>query len=828
MRVLKRNGKEEVFNDKKIHKRVERACKGIDHVDPKTIVYNSTLKLYDGVRTEEIDQALIKSSRALIEQQPEYSSVAAAILLNSLYKEVFGESVDSDAVQYQYRKAFVTNIKKLVKEGVLAKDLLKFDLKQLAEHIDIKRDELFEYAGLQTVVDRYLIKSNNSIVESPQAWWMRIAMGLALGEKVEERTDYAIKFYNVLSEMLYVPSTPTLFYSGAVRSQLSSCFLNTFEDSVFGIFDGLHQEAQKSKFAGGLGMDFTPFRAGGALINSTGGKTTGAVYTWKLFNDMLVSINQGGKRRGAGCGYLATWHYDIEDFLELKKNTGDERKRCHDLNTAHWIPDLFMKQVESEGKWYLFSPEEVPDLQETFGDEFEQKYWRYVEKGKAGELRLFREVNAKDLWKKMLKMLFETGHPWITFKDPSNSRYSNQHKGIVRSSNLCTEILLHTEPTSFKPNNDREIKEYGETAVCNLGSINTPKFIIVGSDGNKDINWPKLRDTTILAMRMLDNVIDINFYPTQEAKLSNTRHRPVGLGSMGWHDLYNALNIDYDSNEATALSRKLYEFISYNAILGSSELAKERGQYSSYEGSLWSQDIFPVDTFVTLMRKRDDSFNETRHTLETLNWDTVRDHVREYGMRNSNTMAIAPTASISTIVGCSPTTEPYFSNVFVYTTMSGDLTVINKWIVEDLRKYNAWDYKMSQQLKAADGDVFKLSLDFLPNQHDKDEFRRRHKTAFQVNQTNLLLQAQQRGMWIDMGMSVNLFNNTTSLKFLSDLYFKAWKLGLKTTYYLRNEGASEIEKASVVSEKVLSSIGDEKEDLGAAFCTLGEDCTSCQ
>jgi ribonucleoside-diphosphate reductase alpha chain len=437
MRVLKRNGKEEVFNDKKIHKRVERACKGIDHVDPKTIVYNSTLKLYDGVRTEEIDQALIKSSRALIEQQPEYSSVAAAILLNSLYKEVFGESVDSDAVQYQYRKAFVTNIKKLVKEGVLAKDLLKFDLKQLAEHIDIKRDELFEYAGLQTVVDRYLIKSNNSIVESPQAWWMRIAMGLALGEKVEERTDYAIKFYNVLSEMLYVPSTPTLFYSGAVRSQLSSCFLNTFEDSVFGIFDGLHQEAQKSKFAGGLGMDFTPFRAGGALINSTGGKTTGAVYTWKLFNDMLVSINQGGKRRGAGCGYLATWHYDIEDFLELKKNTGDERKRCHDLNTAHWIPDLFMKQVESEGKWYLFSPEEVPDLQETFGDEFEQRYWWYVEKGKAGELRLFREVNAKDLWKKMLKMLFETGHPWITFSDPSNSRYSNQHKGIVRSSNLC-------------------------------------------------------------------------------------------------------------------------------------------------------------------------------------------------------------------------------------------------------------------------------------------------------------------------------------------------------------------------------------------------------
>jgi ribonucleoside-diphosphate reductase alpha chain len=412
MRVLKRNGKEETFNDKKIHKRVERACKGIENVDPKTIVYNSTLKLYDGVKTEEIDEALIKSSRALIEQQPEYSLVAARILLNSLYKEVFGESVDSDAVQYQYKRAFVTNVKKLVKQGVLAKEMLKFDLKRLAEHIDIKRDELFEYAGLQTIVDRYLIKLDNEIVESPQALWMRIAMGLAIGEQPENRTEYAIQFYEVLSEMLYVPSTPTLFYSGTSRSQLSSCFLNTFEDSVFGIFDGLHQEAQKSKFAGGLGMDFTPFRAGNALINSTGGKTTGAVYTWKLFNDMLVSINQGGKRRGAGCGYLETWHYDIEDFLELKKNTGDERKRCHDLNTANWIPDLFMKQVQANGSWYLFSPEEVPNLHSAYGEEFEKLYWEYVEKGKKGEIRLFREVNAKDLWKKMLKMLFETGGPW--------------------------------------------------------------------------------------------------------------------------------------------------------------------------------------------------------------------------------------------------------------------------------------------------------------------------------------------------------------------------------------------------------------------------------
>jgi ribonucleoside-diphosphate reductase alpha chain len=415
-----------------------------------------------------------------------------------------------------------------------------------------------------------------------------------------------------------------------------------------------------------------------------------------------------------------------------------------------------------------------------------------------------------------------------TFKDASNIRHQNPQIGTVLSSNLCTEILLPSKATSFKPNNDREIKEYGETAVCNLGSLNLSKFIVVDQDGNNDIDWAKVTYVTKTAMRMLDNVIDINFYPTQEAKLSNMRHRPVGLGSMGWHDMFNTLNIDYDSKEAIELSDKLYEYISYNAILGSSELAKEKGRYSSYENSLWSQDIFPIDTFITLMRKRDDSFNETRDTLETLNWDIVRDHVREYGMRNSNTMAIAPTASISTIAGCSPTTEPYFSNVFVYTTMSGDLTMINKWIVKDLRKFNAWDYKMSQQLKAADGDVYKLSLDCLPNQGDRDWFRRRHKTSFQVNQSNILKQAQARGKWIDMGMSVNLFNNTTSLKFLNDLYFEAWNLGLKTTYYLRNEGASEIEKASVVSDKVLSSIGDEKEELGVAFCTLGEDCTSCQ
>lgn len=824
-KVLKRNGKTEEFSDKKVLNCVKRACKGLDSVDAKQVVYNATLKLYDGIKTQEIDEALIKSARALIEQEPQYNYVAARLLLSNVYKEVFGEGVDSDAFELQYRKSFITNLKKLAKAGIVNKELLKYDLKALSNALLLDNDYLFPYRGLQTVNDRYFYRISGKIVEAPQSWLMRVAMGLALGEKPEERTQWSIEFYKVLSSFRYMTSTPTLFNAGGVRNQLSSCFLNTFEDSLEGIFDGLHQEAQKSKFAGGLGMDFTPFRAGNAIINSTGGKTQGSVYIWKMFNDMLVAINQSGKRRGAGCGYLETWHYDVEDFLELKKNTGDERRRCHDMNTANWLPDLFMRQVLNDGPWYLMSPDEAPELHELYGKAFEDRYWQYVDKGKRGEMRLFREVSAKDLWKKMLKMLFETGHPWMTWKDACNIRYTNQHEGVVHSSNLCTEITLHNKPTQFENNNDRQIKTYGETAVCNLGSVNVGRHTKI-VDGIVEIDWPLLADTIRVATRMLDNVIDINFYPTQEAKNSNTKHRPVGLGSMGWHDLFYALNVNYDSDAAVQLSDELYEFMSMHAIWTSSKLAQERGTYSTYQGSLWSQNIFPIDSYNNLSVQR----GGIASGIETLpEWVEVREHVKQFGMRNSNVMAIAPTATISNIVGCSSCTEPYFSNIYVGTSLSGDFTIINEAFVNDLKKLGLWNYEMLNEIKRVNGDVSQLTnIPFA----EKLVLQDKYKTAFQVDQFRLLTAAARRGKWIDQAMSVNLFNDKTSLKYLHDLYMHAWQEGLKTTYYLRNKGASDVEKASVstkATESIISSIGDSGETTGLKACLINDPgCESCQ
>lgn len=826
MKVQKRSGKYEDFTDKKIHNCAKRACKGLEFTDYKQVVYNATLKLYDGIPTTLIDESLIKSARALIEQEPQYKFVAARLLLQTLYKEVFGEGVDSDAFDLQYRKAFITNLKKLARAGTLNKELLKYDLKRLGNALKLERDYKFPYIGLQTINDRYFYRVEGKIVEAPQSWLMRVAMGLALAEKPEERTDWAIRFYEVLSTFRYMTSTPTLFNAGGVRNQLSSCFLNTFEDSLEGIFDGLHQEAQKSKFAGGLGMDFTPFRAGNASISSTGGKTQGSVYIWKMFNDMLVAINQSGKRRGAGCGYLETWHYDIYDFLDLKKNTGDERRRCHDMNTANWIPDLFMKQVAIDGPWYLMSPDEAPELHELWGDAFEQKYWEYVEKGKRGEMHLFREVQAKSLWKLMLKMLFETGHPWMTWKDPSNMRYSNQHVGVVHSSNLCTEITLHNIPTTFERNNDRQIKQYGETAVCNLGSVNVAAHTI-NVDGKQEIDYPLLADTVTIAARMLDNVIDINFYPTQEAKLSNMRHRPVGMGSMGWHDLFFALDVNYDSDEAVELSDEIYEFMSLHTIKASALLAKERGAYSTFKGSLWDQGIFPIDTYNKLAAKRREFNIEVPTGVEKLaEWAEVRELVKQYGMRNSNTMAIAPTATISSIIGCSPTTEPMYNNIFVYSTLSGDFTIVCEPFVDDLKKIGLWNHNMLNEVKRVNGDVTQLNL---PSEH-KDYLCAKYKTAFQVDQFKLIKSAAARGKWIDQAMSTNLFNDQVSMKFLNDIYMEAWKRCLKTTYYLKNRGASDIEKASVAAAKAPEEVISSIDDISTVkACRIDNpDCESCQ
>ena len=813
MNVTKRNGRTESFNEEKILACIDRACQG-DNDRSQRVFMNAKINLYDGVKTSEIDLAIIKSARALIEKDPEYKSIASKLLLGTIYKEVFGESSDNDAFELQYKKTFIMNLKKLIKAGIVNKELQRFDLKKISDHLKIERDYNFAYLGLQTVYDRYLMHIDDVKQETPQAFWMRVAMGLAIKESKENREDWAIKFYNVLSQFDFMSSTPTLFNSGGTFNQLSSCFLNTFEDSMHGIFDGLHQEALKNKYAGGLGMDLTNFRATNSYIRGTNGYTQGAVYFWKLYGDMLTAVNQGGKRRGAGCAYLEVWHADFEDFIQLRKNTGDDRKRAHDMNTASWIPDLFFDKVKNDEDWYLMSPNETPDLHGLFGKEFDKRYKEYVKMGMNGELRNFRVVKAKDLWKKMLRSLFETGHPWVTFKDPSNIRYSNQHEGTVHSSNLCTEILLHTKPTRYKDDGSRGVIEYGETAVCNLGSVNLANHLTTSSEGATTINYNKLKDTINIAMRMLDNVIDINYYPTRETAKSNTRHRPVGLGSMGWHDLYMELGINFDSEEAVKLSGDLYEYISYQAIHASCLLAKERGQYPSYDGSLWQQNILPSDTYRQLMKKR--SYRALSHKNNMCDWDVLRGLIEKHGMRNSNTMAIAPTATISSIVGCSPSIEPYFSVLYVYSTLSGEFTMVNEYFVEDMKRIGLWSEAFIDQLKAADGDISKLN-----NPNITKELQDKYKTAFQQDQFKLIDAAAARQRWIDQGQSLNLYNDQTSLRYLNDLYVHAWESGLKTTYYLRNKAASSIEKSTVSTQT-----DNEPENISCSL--IGGECESCQ
>ena len=819
MNVTKRNQDREPFNEEKILACIRRACDDNDEITTRVFM-NAKINLYDGVKTSEIDSAVIKSARALIEKDPSYKYIASKLLLGTLYKEVFMESTDADAFELQYKKTFIVNLKKLIKQGIVNKELARFDLIKLSEAIDIQRDHSFAYLGLQTIYDRYLMHIDDVKQETPQAFWMRVAMGLSIKENKEDREEWAIRFYNVLSKFDFMCSTPTLFNSGGTFNQLSSCFLNTFEDSMQGIFDGLHQEALKNKYAGGLGMDLTNFRATNSYIRGTNGYTQGAVYFWKLYGDMLTAVNQGGKRRGAGCAYLEVWHADYEDFIQLRKNTGDERKRTHDMNTASWIPDLFFERVQAGGEWYMFSPDETPDLHDLFGKEFEKRYKEYAKLGKAGKLRNFKIIDAKELWKKMLRSLFETGHPWVTIKDPSNIRYSNQHEGTVHSSNLCTEILLHTKPTKYKEDGSRGVTEYGETAVCNLGSINLANHLIPSDQTSPtEINHTKLKETINIAMRMLDNVIDINYYPTKETAKSNLRHRPVGMGSMGWHDVYMSLGINYDSEEAIKLSSDLYEYISYHAISASCKLAKERGTYESYKGSLWDQNIFPADTYRTLMKKRSYRASSQKNPHDWgIDWETLRQDVQSHGMRNSNTMAIAPTATISSIVGCSPSIEPYFSVLYVYSTLSGEFTMVNEFFVEDMKKIGLWSEGFIDQLKSVDGDISRLD-----NPNITADIINKYKNAFQQDQFKLIEAGAARQRWIDQGQSLNLYNSQTSLKYLNDLYLHAYNSGLKTTYYLRNLAASQVEKSTVNTE----SITPEPENISACSLIPGE-CESCQ
>ena len=783
IKVKKRSGKLESFDVEKINKCAYRACLGIggNNVSASEIILDAQLQLYDKITTKEIDDALILSARAKIEKEPNYSKVAAALAANALYKEVFRESVDSDTFELQYRKSFVQGVKKLVKNEIANPELLNFDLKKLSEAIDPERDKKFKYLGLQILIDRYFIRVNNKIVESPQAFWMRVAMGLALNE--DNREDRAIEFYNLFSNFLYTPSTPTLFNSGTTHSQLSSCYLNTFDDSIDGIFEGVWQEARKSKYAGGLGFDVTNFRSSGAFIKGTNGISGGLVPWLKIFNDTLVAVNQGGKRPGAGCAYLEPWHLDFEDFLNLRRNTGDERLRCHDMNTAAWIPDLFMQKVQNDEDWYMFCPSESRDLHEAFGDCFTAAYEQMIDKAEAGKLKNFRKIKAKELWKKMLKVLFETSHPWITFKDPSNIRYSNQHEGTVHSSNLCTEILLHTKPSVYQ---DGEKTIVGETAVCNLGSVNLKNHLIEDESGKFTLNHDLLASTIKTAVRLLDNVVDLNFYPTKEAANSNLQHRPVGLGMMATHDVLQLVDVQYDSDEAVKYIDELTEFFSYNAILSSSELAQERGSYKTFSGSLWDKGQLPIDTYNKLLDFRKKS--GSKPVGGKLDWSEVRESISKYGIRNSNIMAIAPTATIGYINGVEQSIEPNFSVLFVYENKSGNFYITNEQFVEDMKKEGLWSPRFAEAVKEADGDVTLLDI--------PEKYKEKYKTAFDRDMFKLIQCNAARQKWIDQGISFNLYNKNTSLKYLNDIYMAAWEAGLKTTYYLRNRGASKVEKST--------------------------------
>jgi ribonucleoside-diphosphate reductase alpha chain len=807
--VKKRNGRLQPFLVEKINANVERACEGIEDTSVSEVLLDAQLQLFDKITTSEIDTALTLSAREKIEKEPNYSFVAARLLLNTVYKEVFKEGVDSDTFKLQYRKSFIQNIKKLVKLEKLNPKMLEFDLSKLSEALRIRRDESFKYLGIQILTDRYFIRHDDKIMEAPQCFWMRVAMGLSLNE--ENKEESAIKIYDMFSQFLYTSSTPTLFNSGTTHSQLSSCYLNTFDDSIDGIFDGAWQEARKSKFAGGLGFDVTPFRSSGSHIKGTNGISGGLIPWLKIYNDLLVAVNQGGKRPGAGCAYLEPWHLDYEDFLNLRRNTGDDRLRCHDMNTASWIPDEFMRRVQSEDAWYFFDPKETKDeegktLHDCFGKEFDKRYSDLCRGAEEGLIKNYRVTPAKELWKKMLKVLFETSHPWNTFKDPCNIRYTNQHEGVVHSSNLCTEITLHTKASKYDKGEKTEI---GETAVCNLGSIN----ILNHMNEDDTIDYDKLKNTIHTAIRALDNVIDLNFYPTKEASNSNLKNRPIGLGMMALHDVLHRMNINIDSDEAVKFNDKLFEFYSYHSILASSRLAKEKGPYKTYKGSLWSQDKLPIDSYADLMKYKGKKTN-----LESLlDWSEVREHIAEHGMRNSNVMAIAPTATIGYINGVEQSVEPNFSVLFVYENKSGNFYITNQHFINDMKKEGIWNANVAKLVKDADGDLSVLNGDI------PEWIKLKYKTAFDRDMFKLIECNAIRQKWIDQAVSFNLYNKETSLKYLNDVYMSCWEAGLKTTYYLRNRAASKVEKSTSESDKA-----EEGSACSIEAMKNGETCESCQ
>jgi len=771
LKVTLADGSIDHFSYTRLVKDLVSASEGLeDSVDIDELAQLTKSSLYDGITIEELQDALIMSASSCIEKDSAYSTLAARLLLKKIYREVLNTDKPSE-LNTNYQETFKSFIKDTVKEGRLDKRLLDFDLEELASHIQPERDDLFDYMGLDMLHDRYFIQNEGRGVrlETPQIFWMRIAMGLSVLENKSDKNSWAKKFYDTLSTLRYVPSTPTLFHSGTTFAQLSSCFLNTVDDDLKHIFKVYLDTALMSKFSGGIATDWTNIRGTGSLIKTVNIPSQGVIPFLKIANDTTVAISRSGKRKGATCVYLETWHLDIEDFLELRKNTGDERRRTHDMNTANWIPDLFMKRVEAEGQWTLFSPNEVPELHHIYGAEFDKKYQEYEQLADEGKIEAFRRVPAAQLWRKMLTMLFETGHPWINFKDACNIRSPQDHAGVIHNSNLCTEITL---------NNSAE-----ETAVCNLGSVNLARHI-TSSKLDKDL----VAKTVEAGMRMLDNVIDINYYTTTECETSNLRHRPVGMGIMGFQDALYLLDIPFNSEKAVSFGDESMELISYYAILGSSQLAKERGAYKSYKGSKWDRGIFPVDTLDLLEKDRGIKIDVKRKGK--LDWKDVRAHVKKHGMRNSNTMAIAPTASISNISGCYPCIEPIYKNLYVKSNMSGEFTVINSYLIDDLKKNNLWTKEIMEKIKFHDGSLQKVTE--IPV-----GLREKYQEVFEIDAQWLVKIAAHRGKWIDQSQSLNIFVQGVSGKKLSDIYTYAWKMGLKTTYYLRSLAASQVEKSTV-------------------------------
>ncbi len=811
IQVVMPNGEKQKLDVDRLLTLVTDACEGLAEVDPQAILKEAMRNLYDGVSHEDLNTSLVISARTLVEKEPNYTYATARLLMDKLRGEALRYlGIAQEATQQQMHQYYGPALKAFVQKGVelelISPEMLTFDLDILGQSLLPERDNQFTYLGLQTLYDRYFLHTKGVRIELPQVFFMRVAMGLASSEK--NKNEQAIEFYRLLSSFDYMSSTPTLFNSGTLRPQLSSCYLTTVPDDLMGIYGAIQDNAMLSKWAGGLGNDWTPVRALGSYIKGTNGKSQGVVPFLKVANDTAVAVNQGGKRKGAVCAYLETWHLDIEEFLELRKNTGDDRRRTHDMNTANWVPDLFMKRVFEDKHWTLFSPNDAPDLHDLYGKAFEARYEEYERKVEDGTLKLHKKVRALDLWRKMLGMLFETGHPWITFKDACNLRSPQQHVGVVHSSNLCTEITLNT-------------KANDEIAVCNLGSVNLAQHI-----ENGKLNEEKLRETVRTAVRMLDNVIDINYYSVPAARTSNLRHRPVGLGIMGFQDALYQMRIPYSSDAAVEFADRSMELISYYAIEASSDLAAERGSYSSFEGSLWSKGILPIDSIELLAHNRGEQYIEQDRS-KTQDWSRLREKVKTQGMRNSNVMAIAPTATIANITGVSQSIEPTYQNLYVKSNLSGEFTVVNPYLVHDLKARDLWDIVMVNDLKYYEGSVQKI--DRIP-----EDLKQLYATAFEVEPRWIVDAASRRQKWIDQAQSLNLYIAGANGKKLDFTYRMAWFRGLKTTYYLRALAATTTEK-STISTGNLNAVSAKSETptLEAApvpkACSIDNpDCEACQ